>query len=86
MKDAQDRQKSWGDSRRRPSEFECGEKVYLKVSPLKGVMRFGKSGKLSLRYVGPYEILEMVGDLVYQLALSPSLYCLHNVFHVSELW
>ncbi|XP_052206752.1 uncharacterized protein LOC127811081 [Diospyros lotus] len=59
--------------------------VFLKVAPMKGVMRFGKKGKLSLRFVGPFEILEKIGDLAYQVALPPALSGVHNVFHVSML-
>lgn len=85
LKVAQDRQKSWADNRRRPLEFTSGEKVYLRVSPTKGVVRFGMGGKLSPRFIGPYEILERVGDLAYRLALPPALSRVHNVFHVSQL-
>ena len=82
---AQSRQKSYADKRRRPLEFEVGDHVLLKVSPTRGVFRFGKKGKLSPRYIGPFEILERVGDLAYRLALPPSLSRVHNVFHVSQL-
>ena len=82
---AQDRQKSWADMRRKPLEFNVGEKVYVKVSPMKGVMRFGKSGKLSPRYVGQFEILKRVGTVAYQLALPPELSRIHDTFHVSQL-
>ncbi|KAL5566402.1 hypothetical protein UlMin_029566 [Ulmus minor] len=58
MKTAQDRQKSYADKRRRPLEFQVGDSVFLKIAPMKGVMRFGKRGKLSPRYIGPFEILE----------------------------
>ncbi|XP_073019335.1 uncharacterized protein [Primulina eburnea] len=85
LKDAQDRQKSWADMKRRPVEFEVGEKAYVKVSPMKGVIRFNKAGKLNLRYVGPFEILEKVGTLAYRLALPPDMSRIHNVFHVSQL-
>ena len=85
MKTSQSRQKSYADKRRRPLEFEAGEKVFLKVSPMRGVMRFGKKGKLSPRYVGPFEILERVGKAAYRLALPPSMSNLHDVFHVSML-
>ncbi|KAL3510631.1 hypothetical protein ACH5RR_030032 [Cinchona calisaya] len=85
LKAAQDRQKSWADMKRRPLEFQVGDKVYLKVSPTRGVMRFGKSGKLSPRFVGPFEILKRVGNLAYQLALPPELARVHNIFHVSQL-
>jgi hypothetical protein len=82
---AQSRQKSYADNRRRPLEFMEGDKVFLKVSPMKGVMRFGKKGKLSPRYVGPYEILERIGKVAYRIALPPSLAGIHDVFHVSTL-
>ena len=62
-----------------------GEKVFLKVSPWKGVLRFGKQGKLSLRYIGPYEIIKRIGPLAYKLALLEQLSSIHNVFHVSML-
>ena len=63
METAQSRQKSYADVRRRPLEFEIGDKVFLKVAPMRGVMRFGKKGKLSPRYIGPFEILERVGTV-----------------------
>ena len=85
MLTAQSRQKSYADKRRRPLEFEVGNHVLLKVSPTRGVFRFGKKGKLSPRYIGPFEILERVGNLAYRLALPPSLSRVHNVFHVSQL-
>ena len=85
MKEAQDRQKLYADLRRRPLEFVVGDHVFLKISPICGVMRFGKSGKLSPRYVGPFEILERVGEVAYQLALPPTLTSAHDVFHVSML-
>ena len=59
--------------------------VFLKIAPRKGIMRFGKKGKLSPRFIGPFEILERVGDLAYCLALPPNLLSVHNVFHVSML-
>ena len=85
MKEAQDRQKSYADIHKRTIEFEVGEHVFLKISPTKGVMRFGKSGKLSPRYVGPFEILKRVGAVACQLALPPTLTSAHDVFHVSML-
>ncbi|XP_075489433.1 uncharacterized protein LOC142528268 [Primulina tabacum] len=85
LKAAQDRQKSWADLKRRPVEFNVGEKAYVKVSPMKGVVRFSKAGKLNPRYVGPFEILEKVGTLAYRLALPPNISRIHNVFHVSQL-
>ncbi|KAL5578044.1 hypothetical protein UlMin_019743 [Ulmus minor] len=85
MKSAQSRQKSYADKRQRPLEFQVGDSVFLKVSPFKGVIRFGKRGKLNPRYIGPYEILERVGKTAYRLALPPNLASVHNVFHVSML-
>ncbi|KAL5578327.1 hypothetical protein UlMin_020026 [Ulmus minor] len=85
MKTAQSRQKSYADRRRKPLEFAIGDKVFLKVAPMKGVMRFGKRGKLSPRFVGPFEILERIGDLAYRVALPPAMSGIHNVFHVSML-
>ena len=85
LKAAQSRQKSYADVRRKDLEFQVGDWVFLKLSPWKGVVRFGKRGKLSPRYIGPYEIIERVGSLAYQLALPPELARIHNVFHVSML-
>ncbi|XP_031099729.1 uncharacterized protein LOC116003930 [Ipomoea triloba] len=85
MKAAQDRQKSYADLRRQSVEFQEGDKVLLKISPTKGIMRFGKKGKLSPRYIGPYEVLERIGILAYRLALPAVLDRVHNVFHVSQL-
>ncbi|KAL5550792.1 hypothetical protein UlMin_000968 [Ulmus minor] len=85
METAQSRQKSYADKRRRPLEFQVGDSVFLKVAPMKGVMRFGKKGKLSPRFIGPFEILERVGKVAYKLALPPELSSVHNVFHVSML-
>ena len=85
MRTAQSRQKSYADSRRRSLEFEVGDKVFLKVAPMKGVLRFGRKGKLSPRFIGPFEIFERIGPVAYRLALPPSLSTVHNVFHVSVL-
>ena len=71
--------------RRRPLEFEVGDHVFLKVMPKRGVVRFCKSGKLSLRFIGPFEILKKVGTIAYRLALPPSMSGVHEVFHVSML-
>ncbi|GJU64485.1 reverse transcriptase domain-containing protein [Tanacetum coccineum] len=82
---AQDRQKSYVDRRCKPLEFEVGDKVMLKVSPWKGVIRFGKQGKLNPRYIGPFKIFDRVGMLVYQLELPEQLSRVHSTFHVSNL-
>ncbi|GAB2281625.1 hypothetical protein Dimus_039484 [Dionaea muscipula] len=82
---AQSRQKSYADNLRRDLEFQVGDKVFLKVSPWKGAIRFRKKGKLSPRYIGPFDILDRVGDVSYRVALPPSLADVHNVFHVSML-
>ncbi|KAL0291382.1 UNVERIFIED_CONTAM: Transposon Ty3-G Gag-Pol polyprotein [Sesamum angustifolium] len=82
---AQDRQKSYVDKHRREMEYDVGEKVFLKVSPWRGILRFDKQVKLRPRYIGPYEILERVGPLAYRLALAAELSQIHDVFHVSLL-
>jgi hypothetical protein len=82
---AQDRQKQWADTARRHLEFQAGDHVFLKISPMKGVIRFGARGKLSPRFIGPFEILERVGEVAYRLALPPRLEAVHSVFHVSQL-
>ncbi|GKB14575.1 putative reverse transcriptase domain-containing protein, partial [Tanacetum coccineum] len=85
LKAARDRQKSYADNRRKPLEFSVGDKVLLKVSPRKGVVRFGKRSKLSPRYVGPFEIVERVGPVAYRLRLPQELVGVHDMFHVSNL-
>ncbi|GJX96110.1 hypothetical protein Tco_0351908 [Tanacetum coccineum] len=85
LKAARDRQKSYADNRRKPLEFQVGDKVLLKVSPWKGVMRFGKKGKLAPRYVRPFEILERFGPVAYRLRLPKELSEVHDTFHVSNL-
>ena len=82
---AQSRQKSYADVRRRPLEFEVGNHVFLKVMPKRGVVRFGKCRKLLPRFIGIFKILEMVGTIVYWLALPPSMSGVHEVFYVSVL-
>ena len=82
---AQSRQKSYVEVRLRPLEFEVGDHVFLKVMPKRGVVRFGKRGKLSPRFIGPFQILERVGVVSYQLALPSSMSGVHEVFHVSML-
>jgi hypothetical protein len=66
-------------------EFKVGNHVYLRVSPMKGVKRFGMKGKLAPRYIGPFPILEKCGTVAYKLDLPPSLARVHNIFHVSQL-
>ncbi|GKB11716.1 putative reverse transcriptase domain-containing protein [Tanacetum coccineum] len=85
LKMARSRQKSYADKRRKPLEFQVGDRVLLKVSPWKGVVRFGKKGKLAPRYVGPFEIVEHVGPVAYRLKLPQELSCVHDTFHVSNL-
>ncbi|GJY86792.1 putative reverse transcriptase domain-containing protein [Tanacetum coccineum] len=85
MQVAQDRQKSYADRKRKPMEFEVGDKVMLKVSPWKGVIRFGKRGKLNLRYVGPFKVLAKVEKVAYRLELPQELSKVHHTFHVSNL-
>nr|XP_016442347.1 PREDICTED: uncharacterized protein LOC107767768 [Nicotiana tabacum] len=82
---AQSRQKSYADKRRRDLVFTIGDKVFLRVSLMKGVMLFGKRGKLSPRFIGPYEILDRVGVVAYRLTLPPELSFIHPVFHVLML-
>ena len=72
--------------RRRPLEFEVGDHVFLKVIPKRGVVRFGKRGKLSPRFIGPFEILERIGTVAYRLALPLSMLGVHEVFHISMWW
>ncbi|GJR17846.1 putative reverse transcriptase domain-containing protein [Tanacetum coccineum] len=85
LKAARDRQKSYTDNRRKPLEFQVGDHVMLKVSPWKGVVRFGKKGKLAPRFVGPFEILERIGLVAYKLRLLEELSSVHDTFHVSNL-
>ena len=80
---SQDRQKFYTDPKCRPLDFSVGDKVFLKVAPMKGIMRFLKKGKLSLRFICPYEILEKVGNVAYRHALPPELSSVHNIFHVN---
>nr|GFA09800.1 putative nucleotidyltransferase, ribonuclease H [Tanacetum cinerariifolium] len=85
LKEARSRQKSYADHHRRSLEFNHGDRVFLKVSPCRGVQRFGIKGKLSPRFIGPFEILDRVGELSYRLALPLQLSHVHNVFYVSLL-
>ena len=85
LKVAQDRQKSLADRHATDRVYEVGDWVFLKLSPWKGVVRFGKKGKLSPRYIGPYQITERIGEVAYRLELPPELSRVHDVFHVSML-
>jgi hypothetical protein len=82
---AQSRQKSYANHTRRELSFEVGGFVYLKVSPMRGLRRFKVRGKFSPRFIGPFKILEKVGEVAYQLELPPQLSDVHDVFHVSQL-
>nr|GEW90577.1 putative reverse transcriptase domain-containing protein [Tanacetum cinerariifolium] len=82
---AQDRQKSYADLKQNPMEFKVGDMVMLKVSPWKGVVRFGKRGKLNSRYVEPFKVLAKVGNVSYMLELPQELSRVHHTFHVSNL-
>ena len=79
------RQKSYADHRRRDLEFEQGDKLYLKISPMNGVIRFGKKGKLCPRYTGPNNILQKVDKVAYELRLPSEFASVHPIFHVSML-
>ncbi|GJT62438.1 hypothetical protein Tco_1005971 [Tanacetum coccineum] len=85
LKTARDRRKSYADKRRKPLEFSAGDYVLLKVSPLKGVVRFGKKGKLAPRFVRPFKIIEKVGPVAYRLDLLEELNGVYDTFHVSNL-
>ena len=85
LKTAQSRQKSYTDVRRKDLEFAVEDWVYLKVSSMKGVMRFWKKGKLSPRYISPYQIVRRIGNLAYELDLPSELEAIHPVFHISML-
>ena len=85
LKIAQERQKSYANNRRKDLEFEAGDMVFLRISPWKGVLRFGKRGKLSPQYIGPYRIVERIGEVAYRLEFPFDLDRIHDVFHVSML-
>jgi hypothetical protein len=85
LKIAQSRQKSYADSKRREVTYEVGDRAYLRVSPLRGVKRFGVKGKLAPRFVGPFTVLAPKGEVAYELELPESLSAVHNVFHVSQI-
>ncbi|KAG8490535.1 hypothetical protein CXB51_013654 [Gossypium anomalum] len=83
--EASDRQKSYADLKRKDIELQIRDKLFLKVSPWKRILRFGRKGKLSSRFIGPYEIIERIGLVAYKLLLPPKLEKIHNVFHVLML-
>ncbi|GKE89231.1 hypothetical protein Tco_1566706 [Tanacetum coccineum] len=85
LKAVRGRQKSYANKRRTPLEFEVGDRVLLRVLHWKGVVHFEKKGKLALRYVGPFEILERIGFVAYRLRLPEELNSVHDTFHVSNL-
>jgi hypothetical protein len=85
LRAAQSRQKSYANIRRRSLQFQVRDFVYLRVSPTRGVQRFGVKGKLAPRYIGPFEILEICGPVAYRLQLPSQLAAIHNIFHVSQL-
>jgi hypothetical protein len=85
LKAVKSRQETYANKRRRPLEFEVGNHVYLRVSPMKGMKRFGVKGKLAPGYIRPFRILEKCGTVAYKLDLPPSLTRVHNIFHVLQL-
>jgi hypothetical protein len=84
LKAAKSRQETYENKKCWPLEFEVGDHVYLRVSPMKGVKRFGVKGKLAPRYIGPFPILKKCGSMAYKLDLPPSLARVHDIFHVSQ--
>ena len=85
LETARSRQKSYADLHRRDIEFRVGDQVFLKISPKRGVLRFGKKGKLAPRYIGPFPIIDRIGEVAYKLQLPPQLAGIHPVFHISML-
>jgi hypothetical protein len=85
LKAVKSRQENYANKRRRPLAFEVGGHVYLRVSPIKGVKRFGVKEKLAPHYIRPFPILDKCGTIAYKLDLSPSLVGVHDIFHVSQL-
>ena len=85
LKVAQSRQKSYADSKRKEIAYEVGDRVYLRVSPLRGVKHFEVKGKLAPRFVDPYKVLERMGEVAYKLEFPEGLSGVHDVFHVSQL-
>jgi hypothetical protein len=85
LKVAKSLQETYANKRHRPLQLEAGNHVYLRVSPMKGVKRFGVKGKLAPHYIGPFPILEKCGTIAYKLDLPPSLAGVHDIFHISQL-
>ena len=85
MKKVRNRQKSYANNRRRDLQFETSDRVFLKISPWKSVLRFGKRGKLNPIFIGPYEIVSKVGPVAYRFKLPPESSRIHDTFHVSML-
>ncbi|GKB63610.1 hypothetical protein Tco_0919796 [Tanacetum coccineum] len=85
MQAVRDRQKSYANLKHKPIDFQVGDNVMLKVSPWKGVVHFGKRVKLNPKYVGPFKVIEKVGEVAYKLELPEELSRVHNTFHVSNL-
>ncbi|GJQ92651.1 hypothetical protein Tco_0003790 [Tanacetum coccineum] len=85
LQDARDRQRSYANIRRKPLEFQVGDRVMLKVSPRKGIIHFGKRGKLNPRYIRPFKILERIGPVACKFELPEELSNVHNTFHISNL-
>ena len=85
MKEAQSKQKSYADYRRRKLEFSVGDLVFIRVSPMKGIVRFSRSGKLAPRYIGPFPITRRISSMAYRLLLPAQFSAIHDVFHVSQL-
>ena len=84
LKVAEFRQKSYADSKCKETVYKVGDRVYLRVPPLRGVKRFGVKGKLAPCFVGPYKVLERMGEVSYKLELPEGLSEVHDVFHVSQ--
>ena len=85
MRTALSRQKSYADPKRKDVHFAVSDHIFLKVSPMRGIMRFGKRGKLSPRFIDPFEILEKIGNVAYRLALPPNMSHVHSIFHILML-
>ncbi|GJX13939.1 putative reverse transcriptase domain-containing protein [Tanacetum coccineum] len=85
LQSARDRQRSYANIRRKPLEFQVGDRVMFKVSPRKGVIRFGKRGKFNPRYIRPFKILKWIGPVAYKLELPKELSNVHSTFHISNL-